>query len=89
MRSINLVKGSPFDGAGVMSDSTRSTLAIMREASRECVGDQWRDDWQDCQEEYNEEEETDCLTDLEQVNENEYRAYRRALTCELVDSLEE
>ena len=89
MRSINLVKAAPFDGAGVMSESTRSTLAVMREASREATGDQWRDDMADCMEEFNEEDETDCLTDQDQVNENEYRAYRRHLTCELVDSLED
>jgi hypothetical protein len=71
-------------------EETRETLAMQRDALRDCYGDTWRDDMAECMEEYNEEEEeADFLTDQERVNENEYRAYRRALTCELVDSLED
>ena len=70
---------------------TRETLAMQRDALRECYGarENWRDDEFSEDEEGDEEQEGDCLTDQGRVSENEYRPYRRALTCELVDSLED
>ena len=68
---------------------TRQTLAMEREALREVYGEHWRDDWQDCQEEFN-EDDTDTLTEQEiPVSMLDARGYGWNVTIELVDSFED
>ena len=64
---------------------TRETLAMQREASRECYGDTWREDmneWLDDSEEENEERE-------EPVTMLDARGYGWSVTNEMVDCLDD
>lgn len=69
--------------------ATRETLNMEREALREVYGEHWRDDWQDCQEEFN-EDDTDTLTEQEiPVSMLDARGYGWSVTNEMVDGLED
>ena len=66
---------------------TRETLAMQREALRECYGDTWRDDmneWLDDSEEEEEEAERE-----EPVTMRDARGYGWQVTNEMVEGLED
>lgn len=65
---------------------TRETLAMQREALRECYGDTWREDMNEWLDEVNEEEEEDRE---EPVTMRDARGYGWSVTNEMVDCLDD
>ncbi len=80
------------EGEG-MSDYSRDTLRMMREASREVYGDHWRDSFEEITEDYHDDDDEsgpDPLTLDGGDMIAEAKGFRSSrLTCELVEGFED